>query len=659
MSLLDIINKSWVKRVALATSLLTAPFLMNGCGKQTLTSPEEPTAIVETIPQEGGIIETEGYTLTFEEDTFTEPTDVTISYPDNQLETPENATQLEEQIHISIEHELQKPVQLTHENQGTFARYNEETQGWDKIQTTDKALTDQFSFWSFFDWSQSLGCECDTPEESPDIENQLDLFGSYVDHRCNLWATYKDILRQYFIEGNGLPDQVLNIHLDFLADTSWGLIDFHNTLSNVTGFGTENYLNIIGDSYSIYQENYDNFTEIQSDLDGLPDDYDILLLGLISPQGAMARQLANTSSGKITGLINQIHDEDFEHERFPTRLPIILQSLRSQASSLERIMEGTEIINFRSGEDNPYGNSSLTNQFGINPTQADIELAERIKELAQNDLIYVTEAASHIQNIVDPFKGKIVFVRKPGDEYEIYSVNLNDPENQTILTEDISGHSYDPKWSPNGEKILFTNAGRIMTMDPNGENKTFITIGYRASWSPDGEEIAYNYWENYLKVKNLNTHQTETIFEGLPTLSPTWSPNGEEIAFAVRENDEEIIWNIYKINRDKTGLRKLTDLDTYDNFPAWSPDGEEIAFTSIRGESTYHDIYIMDSNGNNQRPLVNTHRVELQPAWSPDGNHVIFNSNLFGPTDIFIVERNGEGLTKILENGYDVSLTTE
>jgi len=659
MSLLDIINKPWVKRVVATTSLLATPFLLQACGKQTLTSPEEPTAIVETIPTEGGTIEIEGYTLTFEQDTFTEPTDVTISYPDNQLEIPENAIQLEEQIHISVDNQLEKPVQLTHEEQGSFARYNEETLGWDKVQTTDKALTDQFSFWSFFDWFQNMGCECDTPEENSDVENQLDLFGNYVDHRCNQWATYKDFLNQYFIEGDGLTEQFMNANQEFIFDTTSGLISFHNLLSNVSGFQTENYLNIIGDSYSIYQGSYGNFTEIQSDLDELQQNYDILLLGLISPQGVMARQLANTSSGKITGLISQIHEEDSEHEHFPTRLPIILQDLRNQSRSLERIIEDTKIINFRSGDDNPYGNSSLTNQFGIDPTQADIELAERIREFTQNDLMYVTEAASYIQNIIDPFEGKIVFVRKPSDDYEIFSVNLNNPENQTNLTGDISGHSYDPKWSPDGEKIAFTNSGRIMLMDPNGENKTFITQGYRCSWSPDGEELAYSHGENSLKVITLNTHQTETIFEGFPTLSPTWSPDGEEIAFAVREDDEEIIWNIYKINRDKTDLRKLTDLDTYDNFPAWSPNRDEIAFVSKRGGSTYHDIYIMDGNGNNQRPIVNTHRAELQPDWTPDGNHIIFNSNLFGPTDIFIVKRNGEDLTKILESGYDVSLTTE
>ena len=660
MPLLDVLKTPWVKEVALATTFLVSPFFLNGCGKQTLTSPEEPTSIVETIPQEGGVIETEGYTITFEQDTFLEPTDVTVTYTENQLEIPENTIQLEDQIHISTENPLEKPVQLTHGEEGTFARYNEEFEGWDKVQTTDAALTDQFSFWSFFDWFQNLGCDCDSPEENPDIDNQLDFFGNYVDHRCNEWATYKDFLNQYFIEGDGLTDQFMNANQDFIIDTTSGLIDFHNTLSNVTGFETGNYLDILDSSYSIYQNTQGIFSEIQSDLEGLPENYDILLLGLISPQGVMARQLANTSSGSITRLISEIHEEDSEHEHFPTRLPTVLEQLRGEQRLLEEIIEDTEIINFRSGDDNPYGNSSLTDQFGINPTQADIELAEKLREFAQNDLRYTVEAASYIQNIINPFEGRIAFVRIERDdeenvEWNVYSASLNNPENQINLTSDMPEASLEPDLSPNGEKIAFHNDGKIWIVDSNNpENKTFLTYGACASWSPDGEKIAYARGR-YLKVIDLETHQIETIVGGDYIGSICWMPNNGGFVYS-RDDDPasgSVEYNVYKTSRHGETTTQLTNTEGYDAMLDLSPDGQEIIFTTTRSGNC--DIYKMDINGDNQEVFFSTPKKDRDPVYSPDGNHIIFSSMIYQETtigDLFIIKKNGDDLTKILERGY-------
>src|SRR5262245_20938300 len=55
--------------------------------------------------------------------------------------------------------------------------------------------------------------------------------------------------------------------------------------------------------------------------------------------------------------------------------------------------------------------------------------------------------------------------------------------------------------------------------------------------------------------------------------------------------------DIYVMNPDGTGERRLTDQRGHDSFPAWSPDGQRIAFTSRRNVDgkVNTDIYVMDA----------------------------------------------------------------
>ena len=64
--------------------------------------------------------------------------------------------------------------------------------------------------------------------------------------------------------------------------------------------------------------------------------------------------------------------------------------------------------------------------------------------------------------------------------------------------------------------------------------------------------------------------------------------------------------DIYVINQDGSGLRRLTSANANDSDPAWAPDGREIAF--VRGKS----IWLMHPDGMRSRRVI---RNGLQPAW--------------------------------------------
>jgi Tol biopolymer transport system component len=80
--------------------------------------------------------------------------------------------------------------------------------------------------------------------------------------------------------------------------------------------------------------------------------------------------------------------------------------------------------------------------------------------------------------------------------------------------------------------------------------------------------------------------------------------------------------DIYVINADGSGLRRLTDgMD-----PAWSPDGKKVAFARWRDP---RGIYVIDEDGSNETLLFGWKEAKA-PAWSPDGSHIVFTRQYGG-----------------------------
>ncbi|MBW3572041.1 MAG: tolB protein precursor protein [Gemmatimonadetes bacterium] len=124
--------------------------------------------------------------------------------------------------------------------------------------------------------------------------------------------------------------------------------------------------------------------------------------------------------------------------------------------------------------------------------------------------------------------------------------------------------------------------------------------------------------------------------------SPSWSPDGRWIAF---ESDTASFRDLYRIQSDGSGLRRLTDNPEGNYEPAVSPDGASIAFVSSRDGDA--EVYVMRADGGEPRRLTAFHRDDWGPRWSPDGRRIAFLSNRERADRVFVVGADGTQLQRL------------
>jgi TolB protein len=246
----------------------------------------------------------------------------------------------------------------------------------------------------------------------------------------------------------------------------------------------------------------------------------------------------------------------------------------------------------------------------------------------------------------------------------------------------------------------------IYIVDYDGANPrritTSTTLNVAPAWSPDGQAIAYTTWAAS-KAGSFGTYQDlvvswiykgkrETPSNGNPEKQnylPAWSPDGSKLAFTSnRDGNPEI----YVMNRDGGGLRRMTNSPAIDVSPTWSPTGNQLAWVSDRTGNP--KIYVMNADGTGQRLLISDfsdrptwtsgvfneiayaartgpgYDIKIysfdtgqttkitdgigsneSPAFSPNGRHIAFTSTRSGKSEIFTIARDGNDLRQITREG--------
>ena len=114
---------------------------------------------------------------------------------------------------------------------------------------------------------------------------------------------------------------------------------------------------------------------------------------------------------------------------------------------------------------------------------------------------------------------------------------------------------------------------------------------------------------------------TLTLGVGLLDMGVAKAPETAKIVFTSGRNPLGKR-DIYVMNTDGSDQRNLTPNFADDFHPAWSPTGEQILFVSdLEG---IRDLYLMDADGGNVRRVFKEKTHRENPAWSPDGRWIVY-----------------------------------
>jgi hypothetical protein len=215
------------------------------------------------------------------------------------------------------------------------------------------------------------------------------------------------------------------------------------------------------------------------------------------------------------------------------------------------------------------------------------------------------------------------------------------------------------------DRLTFSDSTPTHPTVPAKDSQLQSANDYNPSVSPDGKKIAfvsdrYGIPQIYLMRADGSTPARLTP-ENCTSQYPSWSPDGRSLVWERKCGDGKFAILKGDLKYDEDGnfgiygslvnVRELTDQGSDNRYPRVAPGGDRVAFTSYRDGNA--EIYTMNADGAGQTRLTNSSAADEAATWSADGRQLAFASNRDGDYDIYVMNMDGSGQASLTNNTAD------
>lgn len=220
----------------------------------------------------------------------------------------------------------------------------------------------------------------------------------------------------------------------------------------------------------------------------------------------------------------------------------------------------------------------------------------------------------------------------PYDSQGLFVVNADGSSEQNIYTgtQVATEFPYDPDWLDN-DTLVFRRGGMmgmglVKRSIATGEVTVLTTPGSesfddKTAVSPDGSKIAFirttilaGSSTSELYMANSDGTNAHAILTDVGHYTPAWSPDGTKLAFvrftALSDGGD---WNICVANADGSNPRLLTTSMGTEFAPVWSPDGSKIIFAAQMASG--NELYQINLDRTGLRRLTTNDLGEVAYGW--------------------------------------------
>jgi TolB protein len=214
-------------------------------------------------------------------------------------------------------------------------------------------------------------------------------------------------------------------------------------------------------------------------------------------------------------------------------------------------------------------------------------------------------------------------VRKTGSGVAVQVRVIDVQTGRTAFGKEYSGSVANPR------AYAHTAADEIFKqwIGLNGVARTKLTFssdrdGERMKGPAGDREIKEVYISDYDGANQRRVTATHTL-----NITPVWAPDGKSIAYtSYRRGYQDIFVSYIYEGRLETPANGNWNKQNY--LPIFSPDGTKIAFTSTRDGNP--EIYVMNRDGSGVHRLTDNPAIDVTPTWSPSGNQIAWTSDRTG-----------------------------